>query len=222
MFKKVLVVEDLDSIGFGITQMLEQDTAIETVQKCLYCDDAYLKFLKAQQDSVPYDLVITDLSFKADHRNNILNSGDELVHALKLKQPNLKTIIYSVEERSVKVKTLFNNFKIDAYVVKGRNGLKNLADAINALAKNKTYTSPELQGFMNKKEIFEIEDYDIMLLSHLSQGFSQEEITTLFKQKKIKPNSLSTIEKRLNRLKVELNAKNVVQMIAMVKDLGWV
>lgn len=222
MFQKALVVEDLDSIGFGIAQMLKQETSIKEVQQSLYCDDAHLKFLRAQKDNEPFDLLITDLSFKTDHRESKLNSGDELVKALKSKQPNLKAIVYSVEDRSSKVKALFNNHKIDAYVVKGRQGLKYLIEAIKTISKNKTYISPDLSSFMNRKEIFEIEDYDIEILKQLSNGLNQKEISSLFKKNNIQPSGVSSIEKRLNRLKVELNAKNVIQLVAMGKDLGWV
>lgn len=217
-----MVVEDLDSIGFGIAQMLKQETSIKEVHQSLYCDDAHLKFLRAQKDGAPFDLLITDLSFKTDHRESKINSGDELVRTLKSKQPFLKAIVYSVEDRSVRVKALFNNHKIDAYVVKGRKGLKYLVEAIEAISKNKTYISPDLSGFMNRKEIFEIEDYDIKLLTHLANGLTQEEIAVYFKQQNIKPSGISSIEKRLNRLKLELNAKNAIQLVAMVKDLGWV
>lgn len=222
MFQKVLVVEDLDSIGFGIAQMLKQEAEISEVHQSLYCDDAYLKFLRAIKDGDPFDLVITDLSFKTDHRVNRINSGDELVKTLKLKQPHLKAIVYSVEDRSVRVRSLFNKQKIDAYVVKGRKGLKHLLEAIDVVSRHKTYISPDLSGFMNRKEIFEIEDYDIELLKQLSNGFNQKEISVLFKKQNIHPCGISSIEKRLNRLKLEFNAKNVIQLVAMGKDLGWV
>lgn len=222
MFQKVLVVEDLDSIAFGITQMLKQETAIQEVQQSLYCDDAHLKFLKAQKDHAPFDLLITDLSFKTDHRGHRISTGIELVNVLKTKQPALKTIIYSVEDRSMRIKSLFNANGIDGYVAKGRTGLKDLMEAVNAVARNTTYVSPGLNGFMVSKDIFEIEEYDIELLKHLSNGFNQKEISELFKTKNIQPNGMSSIEKRLNRLKVELNAKNVIQLVAISKDLGWV
>ncbi|MFD0797036.1 DUF5932 domain-containing protein [Maribacter chungangensis] len=222
MFKKVLVVEDLDSIGFGITQMLKQETSIQEVQQSLYCDDAYLKFLKAIQDNAPFDLLITDLSFKRDHRGHKINTGDALVKVLKTKQPTLKTIMYSVEDRNVRIKSLFNANGIDGYVAKGRTGLKDLVEAVHTVAQNTTYISPGLNGFMVGKDVFEIEEYDIELLKHLSNGYSQKEISELFKKKNIQPNGMSSIEKRLNRLKVELNAKNVIQLVALSKDLGWV
>lgn len=222
MFQKVLVVEDLDSIGFGIAQMLKQETTIKEVQQSLYCDDALIKFLRAQKDNTPFDLIITDLTFKTDHREGKINSGDELVKKLKSIQPRLKAIVYSVEDRSIRVKSLFRDYKIDAYVGKGRQGLKYLVEAINTISKNETYTSPDLSGFMNRKEIFEIEDYDIELLKQLSNGFNQKDISLRFSQKNIEPSGISSIEKRLNRLKVELNARNSIQLVSMAKDLGWI
>ena len=222
MFQKVLVVEDLDSIGFGIAQMLKQETTIKEVQQSLYCDDALIKFLRAQKDNTPFDLIITDLTFKTDHREGKINSGDELVKKLKSIQPRLKAIVYSVEDRSIRVKSLFRDYKIDAYVGKGRQGLKYLVEAINTISKNETYTSPDLSGFMNRKEVFEIEDYDIELLKQLSNGFNQKDISLRFSQKNIEPSGISSIEKRLNRLKVELNARNSIQLVSMAKDLGWI
>lgn len=222
MFKKVLVVEDLDSIGFGIAQMLKQEIKIENVIQSQYCDDAYLKFIKAQKDNAPFDLIISDLSFKEDHRGSKIKSGDELIKILKTKQSNIKTLIYSVEDRSLKIKTLFDDQLIDGYIIKGRHGLKNLIQALKEVYFGKIYISPELVGFMHKKEVFEIEDYDVKLMTHLSLGLTQDEIATYFHEIGISPSSLSSIEKRLNRLKDELKAKNTIQLIANAKDLGLI
>lgn len=221
MFQKVLVVEDLDSIGYGIAQMLTKETMSCEVHQALYCDDAYLKFLRAQQDESPFDLLITDLSFKTDHRGGKIDAGDKLIRALKEKAPHLKTIVYSVEDRPSKVRALFEQLGINGYVVKSRRGLKHLVEAIQTLGNDETYIAPEMMGLMNGKEAFEIQDYDVALLGALSNGQSQKEISVYFKENDIHPCSVSAIEKRLNLLKLELNAKNVVQLVAMVKDMGW-
>ena len=68
----------------------------------------------------------------------------------------------------------------------------------------------------------EIEDYDISLLDHLSNGLSQEEISTLFQKQHISPASLSSIEKRLNKLRIQFNANNAIHLVAIVKDLGLI
>lgn len=222
MFKKILIVEDIDIIGFGIAQMLKQRNSGTKVIQSLYCDDAYLKFLRAEKDKAPFNLVITDLSFKKDYRNSTITSGISLVKKLKDKNADVKTIVYSVEDRSSKIKKLYNGQLIDAYVLKGRNGLRNLTAAIEAVWANNTYLCPESRAYINKRDVFEINDYDIRLLTHLSYGQTQENIATYFKEKGISPSGVSSIEKRLNRLKLQLDAKNTIQLVANAKDLGLI
>ena len=104
--------------------------------------------------------------------------------------------------------------------VKGRNGLKDLREAIENVKEGKEFVSPSLKPGLNGSTDFEIEEYDIFLLKHLSYGLSQNQISDLFISKKIAPSSISSIEKRLNRLKDILKANNNVQLVANAKDLG--
>jgi transcriptional regulator len=69
---------------------------------------------------------------------------------------------------------------------------------------------------------FNIEEYDISILTYLSNGLSQNEIASLLKSKGVSPSSLSSIEKRLNRLKDVLKANNNVQLVANAKDIGLI
>jgi len=84
MFKKVLVAEDLDSISIAVIQVLEE-LKIPTIHHVKYCDDGLLKIKKALNDNEPYDLLITDLSFKSDHRKATLTCGDELIEIIQNK-----------------------------------------------------------------------------------------------------------------------------------------
>jgi hypothetical protein len=106
--------------------------------------------------------------------------------------------------------------------LKVRTGLKNLTKAIQAAFENTTFLSPEVSNAFNSYNDLEIDDYDISLLDHLSNGLSQEEISDLYKEQHISPASLSSIEKRLNKLRIQFNANNAIQLIAIVKDLGLI
>jgi hypothetical protein len=46
----------------------------------------FLQVKKALKDNDPYDLLISDLSFKIDHRHR-LTCGDELIEAVKKFSP---------------------------------------------------------------------------------------------------------------------------------------
>lgn len=223
MFKKVLIVEDLDSIIETIKTTLEK-LAIPQIEHVKYCDDAILKIKKAQHDKIPFELIISDLSFKEDHRENKIKNGEELITAIKKIQPEIKTIIFSIEDKSFKINSLFDNQKINAYVVKGRNSINDIKTAVLETYKNNTrILLPENQKHsLNKKAIIEIEAYDIKLLQLLSKGYIISEITTEFKKLEIHPNSNSSIEKRINKLKTYFKANNNVHLIAITKDLGLI
>ncbi|MDI1306781.1 MAG: response regulator [bacterium] len=222
MFQKVLVAEDLDSISITVVQALEELSIVE-IHHAKYCDDAFLKIKKALHDNMPYDLLISDLSFKQDHRENKLSTGEELIDAVKKIQPNIKTIVFSIEDKSFRIKSLFNNSGINAYVSKGRNSIPQLKNAVqNIFNSDEKIISAELSHLLKDKSILEIEAYDISLLKLLSKGLILDEIALEFKNSEISPNGTSSIEKRINKLKIYFRASNNVHLIAITKDLGLV
>ena len=167
--------------------------------------------------------MISDLSFKTDHRANNLNSGDELIAAIKKLQPNIKIVVFSIEDKSFRIKSLFNDLGIDAYVAKGRNSIPELKKAIQGVFNKETkIISNELSHALRDKSLIEIEAYDISLLKSLSKGLILDEIALDFKNSGIIPNGSSSIEKRINKLKIFFKANNNVHLIAIAKDLGLV
>jgi DNA-binding NarL/FixJ family response regulator len=221
MFTKILISDDLASINNGVFAVAK-DLGVSEVVQVTYCDDAYLKIKRGFNDLNPYDLLITDLSFKSDHREQKYTSGDSLIKELKEEYPNLKVIVYSVEDRLHRVRTLVQKYKVDAFVCKGRHGLTELSNAIKEVYNNETYLSPQIEQALNNKKNLEIKDYDVQLILQLSKGMSQEEISHHFKEKSISPSSLSSIEKRLNLLRIQFKANNVIHLVAITKDLGLI
>jgi DNA-binding NarL/FixJ family response regulator len=219
MFNKVLVVEDLDSIGYGISTLLKKEIKTEVVTLSQYCDDAYAKFQKALLDQQPYDLIITDLSFEQDYRQTKIRSGEELLIKLKGKAPNTPIIVYSIETRPLVINRLIEKHGVYACIGKGRRGLSDILTALQQLQKGQDPMNPRCVSHA-KTSLFELTDYDVQLLTFLAQGLSQEEISVYLKAEKMRPSSLSSIEKRLNLLKDGLKAKNTIQLVAQAKDLG--
>ena len=219
MFKKVLIAEDFDSINIAVKQTLEQ-LGVEEIHYAKYCDDALLKYKKALQDNEPFDLLISDLSFVADYRKVEIPSGEKLIEVIKKLNPNIKVIVYSVEDKSYTIKSLFEDQNIDAFVHKGRNSISQLKTAIESLLYSKKFISPELAHTLQNKSTNEIDNYDVELLTHLASGVALEEMEPLFKKLNITPNSKSTIEKRVAKLKDYFKANNNIHLIAITKDLG--
>ena len=221
MFTKVLATDDLGSINKGVFTVVK-GLGIQEVQQVMYCDDAYLRIKKATLDNQPFQLLVTDLSFKADHREQVYTSGEDLIKALKNEFPELKIIVYSIEDRIQKVRSLMQIDKTDAYVCKGRRGLLELELAIKAVFNNSHYLSPQVAHALSPKMDLEIDDYDIELIKQLSMGVSQEDISGVFKSKNMVPSSLSSVEKRLNRLRIQFKANNAIHLVAITKDLGLI
>lgn len=219
MFKKVLVVEDIDSINIGLRRKLASTFDFD-VDHAKYCDKAHIKVMKALLDKEPYDLLITDLSFKPTGRIEKLKSGDDLIREVRAQQPDLKTIIYSIEDRPFKIKEFIKDFLIDGYVLKGRNSANEMVDAINMIHSGKSYVSPELMNGLHSAPTMELEAFDLQLLHELSEGYSQQEISERFEKHGLHPSSLSSIEKRLNKLKDYFMARNTTHLIAQAKDMG--
>ncbi len=221
MFTKILVAEDVGSIGMGVRQMLSS-LKIPMIKEVQYCDDAFLQLKKAQVDGQPYELLITDLSFQPDHRATNFASGEELLAAIHTDFTDLKTIVYSIDHRLHKARTLIDQYGINAYVCKGREGLKHLRAAIVAVNDGERYLSPEVSRAIAATHQQEIEDYDIRLLQLLARGYSKIEISDYLASQNITPSSTSSIEKRQGKLLVTFGARNATHLISIVQGIGLI
>jgi DNA-binding NarL/FixJ family response regulator len=221
MFQKVLIVDDHDDINKGVLDVLES-LGIVGIQKTQYCDTAFLKIKKGELDKEPFDLLITDLSFKENHRERKLSSGEDLIEALRKDFKDLPIIVYSMKDQLQKVRLLINQFKVNGYVCKDRKGSVELEKAIIAVSQKEQFLSPQVHQALRPKNNLEIDDYDIELLKQLSFGHSKDLISSVFKENNIKPSSTSSLEKRQNKLFIQFKANNATHLISIVKDLGLI
>lgn len=218
MFKKVLVAEDMDSINHAVAAILKELGILEVIH-AQYCDKAWLIAKKAVQEGHPFDLLICDLSFKPDHREEKLRSGQELIASLKQEDPNLKIIVNSIEDHPQTVKNIWETGNIDGYVCKDRNGLKELKVAIFQVDKGENYNSPAIENALKQSNLLVLNDFEINIVKHLANGLTQDEIQQKLQLNNIKPSSKSAIEKRLKELREEFNANTNPHLIGIMKDL---
>ncbi|SMO56694.1 DNA-binding response regulator, NarL/FixJ family, contains REC and HTH domains [Chryseobacterium rhizoplanae] len=219
MFKKILIAEDQEMGSLSVQKTLEE-LNIPNVDYVYYCDDALAKVKRTIRENNPYDLLITDLSYEEDHHLQNIKDGKELIEEVRKLQPSLKIIVFSGERKSGIIDSLFNDCKINGFVRKARNDSKELKKAIAAVYANESYLSLDLKQEVKKLNSYEFTSYDITLVSLLSQGVQQKNIPTYLQNNNITPNSLSSVEKKLNSLKEALGVKSNEQLIAFCKDLG--
>ncbi|UWX59985.1 response regulator [Chryseobacterium oranimense] len=219
MFKKILIAEDHEMGSLSVQKTLEE-LNIPNVDYVYYCDDALAKVKKSIRENDPYDLMITDLSYEEDHHQQNIKDGKELIDEVRKLQPLLKIIVFSGERKSGIIDLLFTESRINGYVRKARNDSKELKKAIASVYVNENYLSLDLKQEVKKLNSYEFTPYDITLVSLLSQGVQQKNIPTYLKNNNITPNSLSSVEKKLNSLKEALGVTSNQQLIAFCKDLG--
>lgn len=218
MFRKILIAEDHESSNFSV-QKVSEELEIPKVDHVYYCDDAFAK-LKISLESEPYELLITDLSFEEDHRKQLIKNGRELIGFCREIHPELKVIVFSAEHRLGVIDLLFTELKINGFVRKARSDSRELKKAIELVDKNETYISHDLKLPVKSMNTLEFSNYDIILLQLLSEGILQKNIPKKLQEKNIHPNSLSSVEKRINNMKLVLAAKNTEELIAYSKNIG--
>ena len=222
MFQNILVAEDTDSTNMAVVQSLQQ-IDIVNVDYAQYCDEAMLKIKKASATGTPYELLVTDLSFKELRPTDRILSGVELIEAVKKDFPHMKIVVYSIEDASFRIKMLFKKYAINGYVIKGRKSIPELQNVVKELFLGKDrVVSAQANTAFSDKSLLEIESYDIELLKLLAKGNTQDNIGLVFKQMGISPSSSSSVEKNISRLKEYFGANNNVHLIAIAKDLGLV
>jgi DNA-binding NarL/FixJ family response regulator len=219
MIKKVLIAEDHESANISIRKTLEE-MGITDTDYVYYCDDALQRIQKSQQDNESYDLLITDLYFEEDHRVQKISGGAALIQASREVQPELKVLVFSATSEAATIEMLFNKLDIDGFVRKARNDAKELKLAIDHIDRNQRYFPRHLVQLIKKKNTHDFTDFDVAIITLLSQGVRQKDIPVYLQQKQIRPTGLSSIEKRLNRMKEELNFSNNEQLVAYCKDMG--
>ncbi|MDX1760741.1 MAG: DNA-binding response regulator [Christiangramia sp.] len=172
---------------------------------------------KGRYGKCPFDLLICDLSFKQDHRRERISSGDELAIQIKQELPDTKIIIHSIEDQPGRIKRIMPH--VDAYVCKGRNGMRNLEDAIASIRQGEFYLSPDIRKTLEQPHLRELTEYELSLLRLISQGYSQDVISENFKNRGLAPFSKSSIEKKLKDLKEDFGATTNAQLISIVLTL---
>lgn len=219
MIDRVLIAEDHESANISIRKTLE-DYRVAHIDYVFYCDDALSKIITNNELGQPYDLMIIDLYFEDDGSPQKIINGIELMTAARAVQPDLKILVFSAESKASILDDLFNQHKIDGYVRKARNDSKELKNALNQLSQNKKYLPRHISQLINKKNVYEFTELEIAIISLLASGVSQKDIPVYLEEKKLYPSGLSSIEKRLKKIRSELDFTKNEQLVAFCKDMG--
>ena len=144
MFEKVLIAEDHESSNISVRKALE-DCGVANNDYVFYCDDALLRIKQALKADVPYDLLITDLSFEEDGTPQKICNGIDLIKAVRDLQTGIKILVFSVDSKPAVVDCLFKELFINAFVRKARRDVTELKLALEAVSRGRKYLSTGLR-----------------------------------------------------------------------------
>jgi DNA-binding NarL/FixJ family response regulator len=219
MIDKVLIAEDHETANLSVQKTMEE-LRIPQIDYAFYCDDALTKIQVARQNGEPYDLLITDLYFEDDGTFQKIAGGFDLIRSVREVQPGIMILIFSSEHRPATIDMLFRTYEVDGYVRKARHDARELKAAIDALSKGQQYYPRLLAQQVKQSNAYEFTEFDINIITLLSQGYRQNEIPDYLRQHDIKPSSLSIIEKRLKQIKDELEFSKNEQLVLFCKEAG--
>lgn len=217
MFKKVLIAEDHQSSNISVQKTLH-DLAVTDIDYVYYCDHAMTWLKNAIRDGVPYEVLITDLSFEEDSNKQNITNGIDLIHEARAIQPDLKVVVFSVESRPNLIENLFKKTKINGYVRKARHDADHLKEALRVIEKGRLYLPSDVKRSINNKNSYSFTSLDIAIVSLLHQGERQKNIPKCLKHQNISPSSLSSVEKRLSLIKETLGFTNNEQLAIYCKE----
>lgn len=218
MIRKVLIAEDHESMNLSIQRTLAE-LNITQADYVYHCDDAFAKINTGVQLNDSYDLLITDLYFDDDGHKQNISGGADLISLAREKQPDLKILVFSAENRAATIKMLMN-LNIDGYVCKGRNDAKELKLAIGKLALNQSHFPRSLTQTIRLRNAFVFSGYDITIINLLANGTRQKDIPRYLQDNNIPPFGLSSVEKRLYIIRDALEISSNQQLVAYCKDNG--
>lgn len=222
MFQHVLIAEDHESASVSVRKTLS-DLQIPHSSYAFYCDDALTQIRKQKAEGRPFDLLITDLFFEEDQQQQQqLQGGMELIAAARHLQPELKVLVFSAEQRPVIVNRLFEELHINGYVRKARFDVQELKLALTKMEKGKRHIPPQFRQHSTQQLAHDFSKMDLAIVTLLAQGVRQKDIPDYLKEQGITPSSLSSVEKRLNLIKDNLEFSMNEQLVAHCKDIGLI
>lgn len=213
MINKVIIAEDHESGNLSIQKTME-DLQITPPDYVYYCDDALNKIKVARNAGSSYDLLITDLYFDDDGNSQNIKDGFNLIKAAREVQPDIMVLVFSAENKPLKIKSLYNDYQIDAFVRKARNDVKELKAAFDALSKRESYYSIEIAQLIKQSKAYEFTDFDVEIIRLISKGKKQKEIADILGKHS------STIEKTLKKMRDEFGFSKNEQLAVRCKDIG--
>lgn len=177
--------------------------------------DEALHYLKHNKvDVVLLDLIITS------EESRTLQSGDELLRELYQWEDKPKVIILSKIDSLDMLDYCIEQLEADGYILKSGTSLSEIIPAINAVIEDEHYFSTRIKKLLKYKfGLLELGIVDRIILRELGKGNNQIDISKTLIENGFEL-SRSAVEKRVRKLRIRFEAKNIPHLIANAMKNG--
>lgn len=217
---KILLVDDHQLIIEGIVSYLKDIDGLE-IETANSCDVAFSK-IKASLPTNPFQIVFTDLSFDDVTSNANIAGGEDLIKAIKTAEIPIKIGVITGHSETNRVYNVVHNLNPSAYILKGKCNTSELNFAIQKMLNDEIFYTHEIHQKLLKRAMIEIQmdEVAIQILKELPkhpkisnlEGVIAKPDGTLLK--------IRTIENKLAKLRIDLNANNNTDLVLKAKELG--
>mgnify|MGYP000530707086 FL=1 len=217
---RILIVDDHQIVIQGILCSLKEvgDFDIVTTNSC---DDAF-QLIKSNQNTNPFQLLFTDLSFDNTTEDTNLDGGEELIKAIKNNEIDIKIAVITGHTETNRVYNVISNLNPNAYLLKSKCDATEIGFAVQKMLVNDFYYTHEIhQKIMNRNIIqIQMDDVAIQILKELPNHPKLANLEGVIKKGDGSEIKLRSIETKLANLRTDLNANNNTDLILKAKELG--
>ena len=217
---KILLVDDHQLIIEGILSSLKDIDNLE-IETANSCDEAFFK-IKAALHSNPFHIVFTDLSFDNNNGNVILDGGEALIKAIQQEEIDIKTGVITGHSETNRIFNVIHNLNPFAYILKGNCSTDELTFAIQKMLKGEVYYTHKIHQKLLKRALIEIQmdEVAIQILKELPKHTKIANLEGCIKKVDGSLIKSRTIENKLAKLRLDLQANNNTDLVLKAKELG--
>jgi two-component system capsular synthesis response regulator RcsB len=217
---RILIVDDHQLVIQGILDALKEVGDFDVVTTTS-CDHAY-DLINTNQNTNPFQILFTDLSFNNATEETHIGCGEELIKATKENCFDIKICVITGHTETNKVYNIINNLKPNAYLLKSKCNASEISFALQKMLQNEYYYTHEIYQKLMRRNIvqFQMDAIAIQILKELPKQSKISNLEGIITKQDGKKMKIRSIETKLAKLRIDLNAKNNIDLILKAKELG--
>ena len=217
---RILIADDHQLVIQGLLCSLKEvgDFDVVTTNNC----DTALELIKTNEKTNPFQILFTDLSFDNATVTTNLDSGEELIKAIKNNEIAIKIAVITGHTETNRVYNVISNLNPNAYLLKSKCDALEIGFAVNKILADDYYYTHEIHQKIMRRNIVHIQMDDVAIqilkeLPNYPKIANLEGVITKADNSLLK---LRSIENKLCNLRSDLNAKNNTDLVLKAKELG--